>query len=225
MFISMDTVQERLRYYRESSGLSLREFQAAINAELPDGDALSLGTISNYEKPSVEGIRRPGPRVEFLTALKTAFPEIRLEWVMFGDGQPTEVAELLASPDGLDEAAGGGGFGARVLQRYPDIELLPPEGAAVFMAALTRLAMGEPDKALDEDLLLELAGDLRWLLFLPARLWGFRHDPPYDVFSDYTVAMLHGLMQLMPVPGHGDAVAEYHRSPAPRLRVEYPVGF
>lgn len=225
MFSSMDTVQDRLRYYRETiRGVSLRDFQAAINARLPEEDGLSLGTISNYEKPGSPGSRRPGPRVEFLTALKAAYPEVRLDWVIFGDGQPTDVGELLASPEGLDEA-GGGGFGARVLERYPDIELLPPEGSALFMAALTRLAMGEPDKALDEDLLLELAGDLRWLLFFPARLWGFLHDPPYEVFADYSVAMLHALMQLMPPPGRGDGVEEYAASPTPGLRTEYPVGF
>ncbi|MFV1986791.1 MAG: hypothetical protein ACC682_05900 [Gemmatimonadota bacterium] len=223
----MNTVQERLRYFRETlRSLSVREFQAAINARLPENEALSLGTISNYERPTPDGSRRPGPRVEFLAALKEAFPEVRLDWIMFGDGQPTEVAELLASPDGLEVTGGGlSGFGARVIERYPDIELLPPEGAALFMAALTRLAMGEPDKALDEDLLLELAGDLRWLLLLPARLWGFRHDPPYEVFSDYTVAMLHALMQLMPPPGAGDRIGEYAGSRTPRLRTEYPVGF
>jgi hypothetical protein len=227
MFIVMNTVHERLRHFRERiQALSLREFQAAINAQLPEADALSLGTISNYERPLAGGGPRPGPRVEFLGALKAAFPDVRLDWVMFGDGQPTEVAELLASPNGLEGTGGGlSSFGARIIERYPDIELLPPEGAALFMAALTRLAMGEPDEALDEDLLLDLAGDLRWLLLLPARLWGFRHEPPYEVFSDYTVAMLHALMQLMPPPGGGDAISDYAGSRTPRLRVEYPVGF
>jgi hypothetical protein len=227
MFISMNTVHERLRHLRETVlGLSLRDFQAAINAELGDAEALSLGTVSNYERPGDPGKRRPGPRLEFLVALRSAYPQVRLDWVMFGEGQPTRTAERLASPDGLDaRTSHPDGFAARVLGRYPDLELLPPEGSALFMAALTRLAMGEPDMSLGEDHLLELAGDLRWLLLLPLRLWGFRHDPPYEAFSSYTVAMLHALTQLMPTSGDGDPLAEYGESNAPRLRAECPVGF
>ena len=227
MFTHMNTVQERLRFFRESvQGLSLRQFQSAINAALPPEEALSLGTVSNYERPAEEGARRAGPRVEFLSALKKAFPEARIEWLVFGSGEPTEIAERLASPQGIEAKTGqADGFAERVLDRYPDIELLPPEGSALFMAALTRLAMGEPKMALDEDALLDLAGDLRWLLLLPLRLWGFRHDPPYEVFSDYTVAMLHALMQLMPASGRGDPLEEYADSRAPRLKRAFPAGF
>jgi len=227
MFIHMDTVHERLRYFRETvKGLSLRELQAAVNGRLGADEALSLGTISNYERPPADGARRAGPRLEFLVALKEAFPDLRLEWVMFGDGLPTQVAERLAAPEGLEaEAAAGGGFAARVLARHPDLELLSPEGSALFMAALTRLAMGEPGAALDEEHLLELAGDLRWLLLAPLAMWGFRHSPPYDAFSDYSVALLHALMRLMPPPGRGDAIARYEGSLAPRLRRDAPVGF
>jgi len=224
----MDTVQERLRYLRETVlGLSLREFREAINAELDPGDALSLGTISNYERPGADGVRRPGPRVEFLGALKAAFPEVRLEWVIFGGGRPTGLAERLASPEGIEGAAVSreGGFAARVLERHPDLELLAPEASALFMAALTRVAMGEHEMALDEERLLDLAGDLRWLLLLPLRMWGFRHDPPYDVFSEYSVALLHALMLLMPPPGRGDAVADYAVSTGPALRERFPAGF
>jgi len=207
-------------------GLSLRELQARVNERLGEDEALSLGTISNYERPPSDGGRRAGPRIEFLVALKRAFPELRLEWLMFGEGQPTEVAERLAAPEGLEaDAAAGGGFATRVLARHPDLELLSPEASALFMAALTRLAMGERDAELDESHLLDLAGDLRWLLLAPLAMWGFRHSPPYDAFSDYSVALLHALMQLMPRPGEGDPISAYEGSLAPRLREEVPVGF
>ena len=227
MFTCVNTVQERLRHLREHVlGLSLRDLQSAINAELDASDALSLGTISNYERPGPDGTRRPGPRIEFLGALRAAFPQVRLEWVMFGEGQPTRTAERLAAPAGLEAGlADPDGFAARVLHRYPDLELLAPEGSSLFMAALTRLAMGEPDMALDEERLLDLAGDLRWLVLFPLRLWGFRHDPPYDVFSAYTVAMLHALSLLMAPAGDGDPVVEYGSSEAPRLREAFPAGF
>jgi len=207
-------------------GLSLRELQTAVNRRLGEDEALSLGTISNYERPAAGGTRRAGPRVEFVVALKRAFPDLRVEWLMFGEGQPTRVAEHLSAPEGLEAgAAGGGSFAARVLARYPDLELLSPEASALFMAALTRFAMGEPGLTVDEEQLLELAGDLRWLLLAPLSMWGFRDAPPYEAFSDYSVALLHALMQLMPRPGEGDPIATYRESLCPRLRRSTPVGF
>ena len=226
----MDTVQSRLRFFRKDlQGLSLREFRARINAQLPEGAQLSLGTLSNYERDA-DGSPRAGPRTEFVAALRRAFPPLRLEWLILGEGTPTTLHERLAAPEGLEiraqgETGDGGTFAARVLARYPDLELLSPEASAVFMAGLTRLAMGEPNMALDERRLLDLAGDLRWLLLLPLDAWGFRHAPPYRVLSDYAVAMLHALSQLMPDNGDGDPIADHAGSIVPRLRRYRTVGF
>ena len=218
MFRYMDTVQSRLRFFRkEVQSLSLRDFRGRVNAELPEHARVSLGTLSNYEREA-GGSPRAGPRAEFLAALKRAFPPLRLEWLILGDGEPTTIAERLAASEGPS-------FAARVLARYPDLELLSPEASALFMAALTRLAMGEPKLALDEGDLIELAGDLRWLLLLPPGAWGFRHAPPYREFSDYAVAMLHALSLLMPESGEGDPIADHPASILPRLRRFRTVGF
>lgn len=226
MFIIMNTVHIRLKHLRqELLGLSLREFRERVNDALPTDGSLSLGTLSNYERAG-----GAGPRTEFLSALKRAFPELRLEWLVLGEGAPTTVAADLAAPDGLEAKAEGARgaqtpFAARVLERYPDLELLAPEASALFMAALTRLAMGEPEMALDEAHLLELAGDLRWFLLAPVDAWGFEHDPAYRVFSDYAVGLLHALMQLMPETGEGDPIEDYNGSVLERLRTAHPVGF
>ena len=233
MFIFMNTVHERLRHLRENvKGLPLREFRARINAELADEEQLSLGTISNYERPA-DGARRAAPRADFIAALKRAFPEIRLEWLILGEGQPTKVAENLASPEGIEARARGtdgstrrgSRFATEVLERYPGLELLSPEASALFMAGLTRIAMGEPNMAIDEEQLLELAGDLRWLVLCPLGIWGFQHAPPYRAFADYAVSMLHALMQLMPDSGEGDRASEYQYSRGPTLRRLQQVGF
>ncbi len=197
--------------------MSLRDFRGHVNAELPEHARVSLGTLSNYEREAA-GSSRAGPRSEFLAALKRAFPPLRLEWLILGDGEPTIMAERLAAPEEPS-------FAARVLARYPDLELLSPEASALFMAALTRLAMGEPEMALDEGDLIQLAGDLRWLLLLPVGAWGFRHAPPYRAFSDYAVAMLHALSRLMPESGQGNPIADHAASILPRLRRFRPVGF
>ncbi len=230
MFNIMNNVQLRLRHFRKDvQGLSLRNFRGRINAQLPERARVSLGTLSNYER-AIDGSPRAGPRTEFLAALKRAFPHLRLEWLILGEGAPTIVEERLATPEGLEMKAGqpaaeGSSFAARVLERYPDLELLSPEASAVFMAALTRLAMGEPDMALDERRLLDLAGDLRWLLLLPLGAWGFRRAPPYRAFSDYAVAMLHALSQLMPESGEGDPIGDHAASILPSLRRHRLVGF
>lgn len=230
MFGIMDSVQSRLRFFREDvQGLSLRGFLGRINAELAEDDRVSLGTLSNYEREA-SGSPRAGPRAEFLAALKRAFPSVRLEWLILGDGEPTTVAERLAAPEGLETKAGsptgeGTSFAARVLARYPDLELLSPEASALFMAALTRLAMGEPKLALEEGDLIQLAGDLRWLLLLPLGAWGFHHAPPYRAFSDYAIAMLHALSQAMPENGEGDPIADHATSILPQLRRFRTVGF
>lgn len=229
----MNTVQERIHHWRVSvKRMSLREFRDVVNARLSETARVSLGTISNYERtPSPGSASRGGPRSDFIMALKTAFPELRLDWLLCGAGEPTELAQRLAAPGGLesegaDRGAGGergaASFAERVLRRYPDLELLAPEASALFMGALTRYAMGEPKMELDEAHLLELAGDLRWLLLLPLQLWGFRRSPGYDELSDYAVAQLHALMQLMPPTGRGDRIRSYEKSLGPRLRGSFP---
>lgn len=225
----MDTVQERIRYWRDNvKHLSLREFQRAVNEWLPDGETVSLGTVSNYERTAVDGGSRGGPRSDFLAAMKRAFPELRLAWLVLGQGEPTELAERLRLREGLEEGAdeaASDSLIARVLGNYPDLDLLSPEASAMFAGALTRYAMGEPEMNLTEEHVIELAGDLRWLLLLPIAGWGFVHEPGYERFSGYGVAMLHALMLAMPDPGEGDPVADYLTSPVRQLRQTTPVGF
>lgn len=231
----MNTVQERIRHWRISvKRMSLREFRDAVNRHLPESARLSLGTINNYERVPGKGVgARGGPRSDFIEALKQAFPELRLDWLVCGVGEPSELAQRLAAPGGLESAADaepdaaagtGGSITSRIVHRYPDLELLSPEASALFMGALTRYAMGEPRMELDETHLLELAGDLRWMLLLPLQLWGFRRSPGYDELSDYAVAQLHALMQLMPPTGEGDRIRKYERSLGPKLRSSFPAG-
>lgn len=225
----MHSLAERLRHWRqEIARLSLREMQEAVNAHLPEGDRVSLGTVSNYERVPEAGGRRAGPRAEYVSALKRAFPELRLPWLLLGEGRPTELAERVGGDGDLERAADGrgkDGLAARILERYPDLELLPPEASALFTGALTRWVMGAPEADLDEEHLLELAGDLRWLLLLPYRLWGFDPSPDYESFSAYSVALLHALMLAMPSPGGGEAADRYGAYPNRGLRRRLRVGF
>lgn len=221
----MNSVQERLRHWRQVKGLSLRELQEAVNAHLAPPARVSLGTVSNYERPPQETAPRPGPRTEFVAALKAAFPELRLEWLLLGEGQPTVAGARVAAVTG-EGAAGRSDsvLAGRVLERFPDLAFLSPEAAALFLGALTRYATGAPRMDLGEEQILELAGDLRWLLLLPLRSWGFDHEPGYERFSAYSVAMLHALTLAMPDAGRGDPISALAESPLRRLREASPGG-
>lgn len=226
MSTNLNTVQERLRHFREHvRRLSLREMLAAVNAELDDAERISLGTLSNYERGPTSGASRAGPRASFLGALKRAFPELRLPWLLLGEGPPTELGDRTQALAGREGMPPEGGLAGRLRAEHPDLELLSPEASALFVGALTRYATGEPRMELDEEMILELAADLRWLLFLPFRLWGFESRPDYERFSEYCVAALHALALAMPSPGEGDPAAAYSRAPNRGLRETLEVGF
>lgn len=219
-----ETIGDRLRRWRtEVRGLSLRELRDAVNEHLPPSRRVSLGTVSNYERSGEDGA---GPRASFVAALKAAFPELRLEWLLLGRGAPSAGgARALAAATDAPGPAAGEGLGGRVRETYPDLELLSPEASALFLAALIRYATGEPGMDLDEERILELAGDLRWLLLAPLRFWGFADDPGYDRFSAYCVALLHALSLAMADPGRGDPAEAYPGAPNREMRAALEVGF
>lgn len=224
----MNSVQDRLRHWREVvKGLSVRQFRAAVNAHLPAERRVSLGTASNYEQ-SPGAARSASPRADYVAAVKAAFPELRLEWLVLGEGEPSATADRVAAAAAPAPGAaryGDSSLGGRVLDAYPDLTLLSPEASALFLGTLTRYATAEPGLDLTEERILELAGDLRWLLLLPFALWGFRHEPGYDAFSAYSVAMLHALGLAMPGSGDGDPVTAYAEAPNRKLRGALEVGF
>lgn len=227
MSTQLDSVQERLRHWREEVvRLSVREFHAAVNAHLEGEARVSLGTVSNHEQPPGAPRSTP-PRADYLVAVQRAFPELRLDWLLLGEGGASATASRVAAAAGRAESAPSteGSLGGRVLEAYPDLALLSPESSALFLGALTRYAMGEPGLELGEEQILELAADLRWLLLLPLSLWGYRHDPDYETFAAYSVAMLHALMLLMPASGAGEPVERYARAPNRALRDRLDVGF
>jgi len=89
-----DTIQGRLRYWlTDVEGVSLRRVHVAVNEQLPKKLRISLGTMSNYTRGEGEDV--PGPRAEFLVALKKAFPDLNLAWLLFGRGMPTETGEAI----------------------------------------------------------------------------------------------------------------------------------
>ena len=105
---------------------------------------------------STRGLVRRGPGRGPISSARSSGPSLPCGWNgwSWARERPTILEERLATADGLEHAtdteAGDEPFAARVLARYPDLELLSPEASAMFMAALTRLAVGEPRMALDE---------------------------------------------------------------------------
>jgi len=87
-----DTIQGRLKYWlTDVEGVSLRRAHVAVNEQLPEKLRIGLTTMGKYTRG--EGGDVPGPRAEFLVALKKAFPDLNMAWLLFGRGMPTETSE------------------------------------------------------------------------------------------------------------------------------------
>lgn len=163
---------DRLRRLREDlKGLTYRGFAERVNEELPAGKSISHVTFSNWEKSDYP---RPGP--DEVQAILDAFPDVRIEWLMFGEGAPTaskeEIERKLASRDPLVQ---------KLEQEHPKIRGFDRGTKEVFLAVLREYVQTAPDaKELDEteeghETLVRLAGNL----LLPVKLftegaWGFR---------------------------------------------------
>jgi hypothetical protein len=75
------TIHDRLRQWRqEVLSVSQAKLCQAVNSHLPEADRVAVTTVSNYE-------RTTEPRGSFLAALKRAYPEINLEWLIAGEGK------------------------------------------------------------------------------------------------------------------------------------------
>ena len=78
-----ETFHERLRFWRrEVAEVSQKELCDAVNQRLGSSDQVSVATVSNYE-------RSTEPRASFLGALKQAYPQVSLEWLVSGTGKLT----------------------------------------------------------------------------------------------------------------------------------------
>ena len=77
-----DNVQERFKYWRqEIARVSQAQLCEEVNRHLPTESEVAVTTISNYE-------RATEPRVSFLDALKKAYPDLNLGWLISGSGEP-----------------------------------------------------------------------------------------------------------------------------------------
>ena len=79
----LDTVQQRLRYWRtEIAELSRSQLRKEVNEYLEPGEQVaSVTTISNYESSTQ-------PRASFLSALMRIDPNLSLVWLIVGSGEP-----------------------------------------------------------------------------------------------------------------------------------------
>ena len=75
-------VQERFKYWRQDiAGVSQAQLCEEVNRHLPEESEVAVTTISNYE-------RATEPRVSFLDAIKKAYPDLNLSWLISGSGEP-----------------------------------------------------------------------------------------------------------------------------------------
>jgi hypothetical protein len=98
MYVKMEGpagIASRLAYWRKTVlNVPLREIEERVNKHLEDGSKAKLSTIHGFETTVTKsGKTRPSPRAEWIAALKQAYPYLNLDWLLFGRGEPTIVAE------------------------------------------------------------------------------------------------------------------------------------
>ncbi len=136
-----DSVQARLKHWREEiAKLSQAQLCELVNGHLPKGKAVVVSTVSNYE-------RTTEPRASFLAALKQAYPELNLDWLVSGEGKlvatEQEITEMLHT---LQSQEGRSALGQLVqqpgLQRF---RTLPEPATHAVLAFLEEVRLSTPE--------------------------------------------------------------------------------
>ena len=93
----LETIHARLWHLRNRElGMTQKDFRKRVNAQLEK--PVSHGAVANYEakgRAASERSRVAEPRASYLAAIKKAFPYVRLEWLILGRGEPTELKEAM----------------------------------------------------------------------------------------------------------------------------------
>jgi len=197
----------RLRRWREENGLSFRALQARINEHLPSDEQVGVATLSDWERDGASG-----PRAPVLEAMVKAFPDLRLEWLLFGTGEVTKVAtDILEEVDAIE-------YEGRLVNIpvWASLKDFPSSVRTAFASVLVHMYRSLPDAPDDVNsdegraALVELAVDLQDLLFLPSFCRAFHpRDEPGLASLDarqresFGLAILHALSLLVPGPGAG----------------------
>lgn len=201
-------IQTRFAQWREQEGLTLREVQASVNDHLPETRQIkSSGTISNYEKKESD---KPPPRADFLAALKAAYPTLNVEWMVTGRGEMYDVGdrELLR---------------AELASEHETFARLPDAAQDLLMDTLTRWAAfakrpSEGSEPWGEGRTVEAAGDLLFLLELPARSVREGRFETEEAWESYLLAVLQAIRLALPEPGDREAQVDLQDGLARMLR-------
>lgn len=217
-----NTVSERLQEALDRDGKSMRWLHTQLDERGAPNS--SWGAVRSYVRGDQD------PPLNFLEEAADVLG-VRIEW-LFGSGERTpdeqRVAERVQAQKKprtvlLD----------RVAEEHPEVERLPEAVQGLFLDVLASYALGAPDgnelveSEKGTDTLVELAGRLLFLLFLPLRwkaplgAWGFigfPHKTSSRDLKSYYVAMLHALQVAIPERGEGQEIDKAHGDLLGRLK-------
>lgn len=175
---------------------SLRKFHRQLAESWPKHESVSYEAVRNYHYD------RDAP-ASYLARVSSVFG-VNLRWLVTGEGEmfeqrPQEEVkrEILVGNPELDQLT----FGQQ--------EILVDVVVALWFQSPDRADPHEFPDQIDRQLV-ELAGDVALLLFLPLRWWGFRGsgDPRGGVPQAYFSLMLSALAEAVLPAGHGDKFSE-----------------
>ena len=195
-----ETIHERLKYWRhEVLGVSQSRLCETVNSHLPAEDRVAVTTVSNYE-------RTTEPRGSFLGALKKAYPEINLDWLVVGQGKLLASEQRTAEALRLARAENGGG-GATPLMDQAGMQRfrgLSEPAVHILVAFLEEVRQSNPEYQSEHSRqwrdFLQRFSHFFFEPFQSTRHFAARQSLSDDQLTNYTLALIASIRPLVMTP-------------------------
>lgn len=149
-----ETLGDRLRQWRDFHDLSYGKLADAVNENLPEDRQIHRVTFHDWEKQE-----RPSPSPDRLRAILRAFPSMRTEWLLWGEGSPVVTKEE------MEEKVGGQrteeGLLDQIKREHPKVRQFDAATRELLVSVLTDWALAFEDGGdVSDEKLVEMAGAL-----------------------------------------------------------------
>ncbi len=193
-----ETIHDRLKYWRhEVLGVSQSRLCETVNSHLPAEDRVAVTTVSNYE-------RTTEPRGSFLAALKKAYPEINLEWLVAGQGKLLASEQRTADALRQARAENGEGSAATTVMEQPGMQRfrgLAEPAVHVLVAFLEEVRQSNPEYQSENSRawrdFLQRFSHFFFEPFQSTRHFSARQALSDDELTNYTLSLIAALRPLV----------------------------
>ncbi len=162
-------------------------------------NAAELADLMQVKRPSLSHIMtgRNNPSLDFIIRLKETFPEINLDWLLFGKGPVTSSPDVkspnvmpkrnqaLLFEEGSNEETHTGDIGNEVKTAVKEIAVLPPKDlfSQITESKPTELAVNEIAKKNEVQISLENEPQIKKTLKKPVKMILIYEDETFTLFD------------------------------------------